>query len=244
MAADGYAGDLDPTSAVRRGSTRVLPAPAGGYALQRLPDQYTRQFDKQVNLYNWIAKLNFQLNANNSLTLQYSAAPDANGAIDGTIGASAGRRSPLRRAALGVALHQYAHVLGTSSRSWPSAACSSTSSPAIHMEEQSSRPRASRQRHEHHLSERDGPGRFPAPPRSLRAHHHRRRQRFKPCPRHQLTATAAGHRRSHGKVHRRPYRPRLPTSRASAARHALKLGFDFGGQIHTHFRVYTGADTS
>jgi len=87
-----YAGDLDPKVTcpawLDKGFCPSLPA---GYALQQLPDQYTRHYEKQINLYNWIAKLNFQLNSNNTLTLQYIGSPETqSGPIDGTIGASAG----------------------------------------------------------------------------------------------------------------------------------------------------------
>ena len=39
-------------------------------------------------LYNWIAKLNFQLNANNSWSSSISAAASTSGPINGTIGAT------------------------------------------------------------------------------------------------------------------------------------------------------------
>jgi hypothetical protein len=95
MTAERYAGDVVPNDAacpawLAKGFCNYL---SGGYsfAMEKLSDQYTRHYDKQVNLYNWIAKLNFQLNQNNSLSLQYIGSPETqSGPIDATIGASAG----------------------------------------------------------------------------------------------------------------------------------------------------------
>jgi hypothetical protein len=62
---------------------------APGYTLNQLPDQYSRHYTQDTRLYNWIAKLNFQLNPNNSLVLQYIGSPQTNtGAIQPGIGAA------------------------------------------------------------------------------------------------------------------------------------------------------------
>jgi hypothetical protein len=87
-----YAGDLDMNikcpAYLDQGFCKSLPP---GFALQRLPDSFNRHYDKSINSYNWIAKLNFQINANNSLSLQYIGSPQTqSGAIDATIGSGTG----------------------------------------------------------------------------------------------------------------------------------------------------------
>jgi hypothetical protein len=87
-----YAGDLDTRVScpawLDKGFCGQL---SKGYALENIGSQYNRHYDKQVNLYNWIAKLNFQLNANNSLSIQYIGSPETqSGPIDATIGAGSG----------------------------------------------------------------------------------------------------------------------------------------------------------
>jgi hypothetical protein len=76
-----YQGDLDPSVACPKGldktfcNTPGLLAP--GYVTNVDP-QFTRHFSNDSRLYNWIAKLNFQLNQNNSLVLQYIGSPSTN----------------------------------------------------------------------------------------------------------------------------------------------------------------------
>ncbi|HEX8953356.1 MAG TPA: TonB-dependent receptor, partial [Polyangia bacterium] len=83
-----YQGDLDPSATCPKGldktfcNTPGLLAP--GYITNVLDSSFTRHFQTDTRLYNWIAKLNFQLNQNNSLVLQYIGSPStSNGPIFG-----------------------------------------------------------------------------------------------------------------------------------------------------------------
>jgi hypothetical protein len=80
---DQYQGDLSATANCPSGlqsqfcSTPGLLAP--GYVTQLLPDGTPgakKHYEENRALYNWIVKLNFQLNANNSLVLQYIGSPE------------------------------------------------------------------------------------------------------------------------------------------------------------------------
>ncbi|HEY2746381.1 MAG TPA: carboxypeptidase regulatory-like domain-containing protein [Polyangia bacterium] len=85
-----YAGDLD--SSVTCPSwldKRLCTTP--GFATQNLGDQYTKHYETDTRLYNWIAKLNFQLNQNNSLILQYVGSPQTTSGILGTLNGSDGQ---------------------------------------------------------------------------------------------------------------------------------------------------------
>ena len=81
MMSGAYQGDLDPNVACPKGldkafcNTPGLLAP--GYVTQRR-SALTRHYQTDTRLYNWIAKLNFQLNQNNSLVLQYIGSPQTN----------------------------------------------------------------------------------------------------------------------------------------------------------------------
>jgi hypothetical protein len=83
-----YNGDLDPMASCPKGldkafcNTPGLLAP--GYSTQLLDNSFTKHYDTDTRLYNWIAKLNFQLNQNNSLVLQYIGSPStASGPVNG-----------------------------------------------------------------------------------------------------------------------------------------------------------------
>jgi hypothetical protein len=91
--ADGYQGDLQSGANCPSGlqaafcNTTGLLAPA--YATTLLGDQYKKVYDTNTTLYNWIAKLNFQLNANNSLVVQYIGSPASqNGVVNGSFNGS------------------------------------------------------------------------------------------------------------------------------------------------------------
>jgi hypothetical protein len=74
-----YQGDLDPAAGCPPGlQSAFCTVPnllAPGYATQLLGDQYTKSYETNTRLYNWIAKLNFQIDPNNSLVLQYIGSP-------------------------------------------------------------------------------------------------------------------------------------------------------------------------
>jgi hypothetical protein len=79
MMSGTYQGDLDASTSCPKGldktfcNTPGLLAP--GYTTQLLDNSFTKHYVTDTRLYNWIAKLNFQLNQNNSLVLQYIGSP-------------------------------------------------------------------------------------------------------------------------------------------------------------------------
>ncbi|HEY2748977.1 MAG TPA: hypothetical protein VGL86_30360, partial [Polyangia bacterium] len=78
MTTGAYAGDLDPNSSCPKGLDRSFCNTPGllapGYTTIVDPS-FTKHYSTDSRLYNWIAKLNFQLNQNNSLVLQYIGSP-------------------------------------------------------------------------------------------------------------------------------------------------------------------------
>jgi hypothetical protein len=88
MMAGAYQGDLDPASACPKGLDKGFCNTPGllqpGYLTNVLDNSFTKHYNTDTRLYNWIAKLNFQLNANNSLVLQYIGSPQtASGPVFG-----------------------------------------------------------------------------------------------------------------------------------------------------------------
>ncbi len=84
-----YAGDLDPNiSCPAYLDKRLCTSP--GYVEQNLGSQYSHSYETDKRLYNWIAKFNFQLNANNSLSIQYIGSPSTNEGALGTLNGSVG----------------------------------------------------------------------------------------------------------------------------------------------------------
>ncbi len=88
MTTGTYQGDLDPSVSCPKGldkgfcNTPGLLAP--GYVTNLLDASFTKHYTTDTRLYNWIAKLNFQLNQNNSLVLQYIGSPQtASGPVFG-----------------------------------------------------------------------------------------------------------------------------------------------------------------
>ena len=130
MMAGAYQGDLDPNATCPKGldktfcNTPGLLAP--GYITNVLDDSFTKHYNTDTRLYNWIAKFNFQLNPNNSLVLQYIGSP-----VDGVDGpVFGGFERPPTAIASARSSRTRTTPRCTSSRSWPIAACSSTSSSA------------------------------------------------------------------------------------------------------------------
>jgi hypothetical protein len=84
-----YAGDLDTNIVCPEYlDKRLCTSP--GYNLQNLGSQYDSHYTTDKRLYNWIAKFNFQLNANNSLSIQYIGSPSTNDGALGTLNGSVG----------------------------------------------------------------------------------------------------------------------------------------------------------
>ena len=84
-----YQGDLDAAAGCPLGLDRAFCNTPGllapGYTTQLLDNQYTKHYQTDQRLYNWIAKFNFQLNPNNSLVLQYIGSPQTNsGVVNGS----------------------------------------------------------------------------------------------------------------------------------------------------------------
>ena len=74
-----YQGDLDPSPTCPKGIDKAFCNTPGvlapGYTTQNLDNSFTKHYESTLRLYNWIAKFNFQLNANNSLVVQYIGSP-------------------------------------------------------------------------------------------------------------------------------------------------------------------------
>ncbi len=88
--AGAYKGDLDTNVTCPPWlDKRFCTTP--GYATQNLGDSYTRRYQSDTRLYNWIAKLNFQLNQNNSLVLQYIGSPQSFDGVLGSLNGSDGQ---------------------------------------------------------------------------------------------------------------------------------------------------------
>lgn len=77
-----YAGDIDTNANCPSWLAREL-CTGGGYLTQDLPSRYTRSYNTDRRLYNWIAKLNVQLNPNHALTLQYIGSPYSRDGVPG-----------------------------------------------------------------------------------------------------------------------------------------------------------------
>jgi hypothetical protein len=90
MMSGAYQGDLDPSASCPKGldkafcNTPGLLAP--GYTTNLLDNSFTKHYQNDNRLYNWIAKLNFQLNQNNSLVLQYIGSPQTNNGYPAGLG--------------------------------------------------------------------------------------------------------------------------------------------------------------
>jgi len=85
-----YAGDKDPSVTCPAWlDKRFCTTP--GFATVDLPDQFTKRYQTDTRLYNWIAKLNFQLDQNNALVLQYIGSPQTTSGILGTLNGSEGQ---------------------------------------------------------------------------------------------------------------------------------------------------------
>jgi hypothetical protein len=74
-----YQGDLDSAVGCPAGVQKAFCNSPGllapGYNTQQLAESFGRRYNTDNALYNWILKLNFQINANNSLVLQYVGSP-------------------------------------------------------------------------------------------------------------------------------------------------------------------------
>ena len=74
-----YQGDLDPNPNCPKGLDKSFCTTPGvlqpGYLTTPLDASLNRHYETETRLYNWIAKLNFQLNPNNSLIVQYIGSP-------------------------------------------------------------------------------------------------------------------------------------------------------------------------
>ena len=77
-----YAGDIDPNAKCPSWLPKEMCV-TGGYKTTELGSQYTNHYQSTQRNYNYIAKLNFQINENNSLQLQYIGNPgEAKGVAD------------------------------------------------------------------------------------------------------------------------------------------------------------------
>ena len=85
-----YAGDKDPSVTCPAWLDRRF-CTTPGFATADLPDQFTRRYETDTRLYNWIAKLNFQLDQNNALVLQYIGSPQTTSGILGALNGSEGQ---------------------------------------------------------------------------------------------------------------------------------------------------------
>ncbi|HEV3141166.1 MAG TPA: TonB-dependent receptor, partial [Vicinamibacterales bacterium] len=88
MMTGSYNGDLDPNPSCPKGLDKAFCNIPGvlqpGYLTTPLDSSLTRHYETDTRLYNWIAKLNFQLNPNNSLVVQYIGSPStASGIVNG-----------------------------------------------------------------------------------------------------------------------------------------------------------------
>jgi hypothetical protein len=84
-----YAGDLDNNISCPAWLDKKL-CTSPGYVTQDLGSQYTTHYQTDRRLYNWIGKLNFQINSNNSLSLQYIGSPSTFDGVQGTLNGSVG----------------------------------------------------------------------------------------------------------------------------------------------------------
>ncbi len=82
-----YGGDLAPITCPEYLDKRLCTSP--GYNMQNLGSAYDTHYSYDKRLYNWIAKFNFQLNANNSLSIQYIGSPATTDGLLGTLNGSA-----------------------------------------------------------------------------------------------------------------------------------------------------------
>jgi carboxypeptidase family protein len=73
-----YQGDLQAASCPKGLLAEFCNTPnvlAPAFATQLLGDEYSKKYTTDTRLYNWIAKLNFQINADNNLMVQYVGSP-------------------------------------------------------------------------------------------------------------------------------------------------------------------------
>jgi carboxypeptidase family protein/TonB-dependent receptor-like protein len=85
-----YKGDLDPSVTCPAWlDKRYCTTP--GFATQELGSEFSRTYQTDNRLYNWIGKLNFQLNPNNSLILQYIGSPQTTAGVFGILNGSEGQ---------------------------------------------------------------------------------------------------------------------------------------------------------
>ncbi len=78
MSTTPYQGDLDPNASCPKGLDKSFcntPGLLGPGYTTIVDPSFTKHYNTDTRLYNWIAKLNFQLNQNNSLVLQYIGSP-------------------------------------------------------------------------------------------------------------------------------------------------------------------------
>ena len=243
MMAGAYQGDLDPSaSAARRASTRRFCNTPGllqpGYTRTCSISSFTKHYETDTRLYNWIAKFNFQLNPNNSLVLQYIGSPQTS--TDSGIARRAST-APTRRI-LGSHLREHARrvaALRLQARRSPPAA--------------RHRRRLPLRRADQHAGDR---GRRTAPGRVLPAGHRVARdlragrdavrdaepctaRRFNPCPVQNYVVGGFGF-LDHTTMQRISAAASATYFARLGGTHALKLGFDFEDNIYTHTRNYTG----
>jgi hypothetical protein len=239
-----YAGDLDPNVScptwLQKGFCDYLPP---GYALQQLGDQYIRRYEKQVNLYNWIAKLNFQLNPNNTLILQYIGSPETQeGPIDATIGASSGPTFAGSDGQLLASRFTNTHdVLAHFVSKLADRRLQIDVIAGYHMEDQKLTPNASVGGNDANITYQNEmsladfrPDLTPCARTTTSAG-----STFNPCP---VTSYVDGGWGivDHMTVHRAAVSAAATYFARLGGTHAVKLGFDFEDNIYSHFRVYTG----
>ena len=231
-----YQGDLDPSVVCPKGldkafcNTPGLLAP--GY-ITNVDSAYTKHYESDARLYNWIAKLNFQLNQNNSLVLQYIGSPQTFSGV-GLFGGFNGQDTT---------------ILGSSFESTHDALLHFVSKLAdrrlqidivggYHYDDITLTPGAGGEaatafyQPVHSLAEFE-PNVTPCAVRSVGA------GTFNPCPVQNYGVGGVGI-DSHTTVQRISAAASATYFARLGGTHALKLGFDFEDNIFSHKRNYTG----
>ena len=232
-----YQGDLDPNVVCPKGldkafcNTRGLLAP--GY-ITNVDPAYTKHYQSDARLYNWIAKLNFQLNSNNSLVLQYIGSPQTFSGI-GLFGGFNGQDTT---------------ILGSSFESTHDALLHFVSKLAdrrlqldlvagYHYDDITLTPGAGGEaatgfyQPVHSLADFE-PGITPCATRAIGG-----AGTFNPCPVQNYGVGGVGT-DSHTTVQRISAAASATYFARLGGTHALKLGFDFEDNIFSHKRNYTG----
>ena len=237
MMAGAYQGDLDPSASCPKGLDKAFCNTPGllqpGYTTNLLDSSFTKHYQTDTRLYNWIAKFNFQLNQNNSLVLQYIGSPQTSNG-PGTFGGFNGADTT---------------ILGSTFENVHDASLHFVSKLAdrrlqldivagYHYDEQTNTPgpggeaQGAFYQPVHSLADFE-PGVAPCATQMVHG------TTFNPCPVQNYGVGGVGF-----LDHKLSQRISAAASATYFARlggtHALKLGFDFEDNIFSHKRNYTG----